>query len=102
MLSEEFREKETVLERRPLARRSPRKKAPSRESMAEIRRSERKEREEGKTGVGTKREIASARPTMAGRFSVPPRRSFSWAPPKIIGEGLKGDLQKRRPTPLGP
>ena len=45
-----------------------------------------------KTGVLTNLSIASAKPTMPARFSVPARRSFSCPPPNKTGSGCNGDL----------
>ena len=55
-----------------------------------------------KTGVGTNLSMASTRPAMAAKFSVPARLSFSCPPPKRIGSGNNGDFMNRAPLPLGP
>ena len=45
-----------------------------------------------KTGGLTHFSSAVTKPMIAGRFSVPARRSFSWPPPKKIGSGCSGDF----------
>ena len=55
-----------------------------------------------KTGGLTNLSIASAKPMMPARFSVPARRSFSWPPPKKSGRDASGDRMKSNPAPFGP
>ena len=56
----------------------------------------------GNTGSGTIHSKALTRPAIAARFSVPPRRSFSWAPPCCVGCGSRGERMNSAPAPLGP
>jgi len=90
ILSAPATRKETVLTSR--CSREPTNWRPGRDSTAAINRAE-----SGvscdfeKTGVGMKRSMASTMPAMAARFSVPARRSFSCAPPKMMESGWRGE-----------
>ena len=48
------------------------------------------------------RRAASPRPTMAGTFCVPLRRSRSWPPPRRTGASGTPDRTTRAPAPFGP
>ena len=45
---------------------------------------------------------AAPKPTMAGTFSMPPRRARSWSPPTSSGSSRRPRRTSRAPTPLGP
>src|SRR5437867_5246605 len=80
MLSQPETVKATVFERRQRA--TLRSATPSTDAAARRRREENESRRDsGKTGGLAKRSSASTNPTIAARFSVPARSSFSWPPP---------------------
>src|SRR5438477_460860 len=63
---------------------------------------ERRFTSQGQTGVLTNRSVASVKPRIAARFSVPARRSFSCPPPNRMGSGNSGERTKSAPAPFGP